>query len=666
MKENGVHVSNFKTLILDDIGEESTFELISTAKRIFKHAPSPKDGQAKKLGLLYGLVQSGKTNIINMTIALAADNNYKFFILLTDNNNDLQQQTLHRSQVSLPGMYVNHISALLYEPFDYLKETIDDEGIVVICKKNSSDLNKLLEFIEQHEVSNIPTLIIDDEADAVGLNTNQRFEDMPPSAINQYLNNIISSLELNLFLQVTATPQAIILQKDFLSPSFVELTSVGNGYIGIETLFLDKKESVVRELKRDELHLFTDKEDNNFMDLVVPTGLKQALCSFYIAATLKIMIEEKPTQKPQSYTFLCHISPLQKVHEKIKYFIDRFKTDLKVSIKNKLDNDLMQTLKDEHTDLMKTFTTKVVDFENVLSTLSRNLVNSSVRVLNSSTDHEVNGNYRYNILIGGNKFSRGLTIPRLLTTYYGRYSNSPQVDTLIQHARMCGYRSTDIDVTRIFIPNDLADLFETVSIHDKTQREIINKNGIQNTLYLDFNKLKPTRPNVIPKAVGAFQAGSIYFPKVPEFRKGVIEKITENLNEVITKKYQKPKTLYKTTIDELIDILNMIPVIKDGGWSSKVIIQYLEWFKDNNVTEGYIFYSLDNNIGYSEAREGIGAILSEEVHEYIKNMSVDNVPLLILYRLIGDKSKNWDGEKFWIPMFRFPKGHNIIYNLENS
>ncbi|WP_256758447.1 Z1 domain-containing protein [Cohnella sp. WQ 127256] len=664
--EDGFHVNNFKSLLVEDIGENSTSDLISTAKRIFKHAPCPEFDNDSKLGLLYGLVQSGKTNIINMTIAIASDNGYKFFILLTDNNNDLQQQTLNRSQESLQGMYVNHISTILYEPYEYIKETLDDEGVVVICKKNPSDLTKLLEFIDQYEACTIPTLIIDDEADAVGLNTNQRFEDKPPSTINQHLKNIISKQKLNLFLQVTATPQAIILQTDFLSPSFVELATVGNGYIGLETLFLENRENVIRELQKDELTLFTDNEIENFIDYNVPIGIKQALCSFYVAATLKMLTEIQLTKKPQSYSFLCHISPLQKVHEKIKYFIDRFKTDLKLTIKNKLNNDIYFLLREEYLDLTKTFNVDgKVDFEHVLLMLSRNLVNSSIRVLNSSTDNEINSNYRYNILIGGNKFSRGLTIPRLLTTYYGRHSTSPQVDTLIQHARMCGYRSGDLDVTRIFIPNDLADLFETVSIHDKTQREIIDKNGIQNTLYLDFNKLKPTRPNVIPKAVGAFQAGSIYFPKVPEFRRGFVEGITKEIDNFVTRKFPESQKLYDISVKDIIQLLNKIPVIKNGGWNSKVIVQYLDWLSENNIEKGHFYYSLDNDIGYSEKREGIGAILSEEVNEFIKHNSVDTIPMLILYRLIGNKSKDWEGERFWIPMFKFPKGQSIIFNLNN-
>ncbi|WP_274649029.1 Z1 domain-containing protein [Paenibacillus humicola] len=663
--EDGFHVDNFKRVVIEEIGEQSTVDLISTAKKIFQHAPSPNYDKSSKLGLLYGLVQSGKTNIINMTIALAADNSYKFFILLTDNNNDLQQQTLKRSQESLPGMYVNQISTLMLEPHEYVEETINDEGIVVVCKKNSSDLTKLLEFLDQYEIHNIPSLIIDDEADAVGLNTNQRYEDRPPSTINQYLNNIISALDLNLFLQVTATPQAIILQKDFLSPSFVELATVGNGYIGIETLFLDNKDTVIRELKKDEINLFTDEENNDYIDFNVPAGLKQALCSFYIAATLKIMTEQT-TKKPTSYTFLCHISPLQKVHEKIKYFIDRFKTDLKVTIKHKVENDILKTLKEEFLDLSKTFNTKELNFEKVLITLSRNLVNSSVRVLNSSTDNEVASNYRYNILIGGNKFSRGLTIPRLLTTYYGRHSATPQVDTLIQHARMCGYRSVDLDVTRIFIPNDLVDLFETVSIHDKTQREIIAKKGIQNTLYLDFNKIKPTRPNVIPKAVGAFQAGAIYFPKVPEFRKGFVEDTTKGINKVVKSKFPNSKTLYDISLEEMKLLLNKITVLKNGGWNSKVITQYLDWLIEKDKKSGLFFYSLDNDIGFSETREGIGAILSEEANDYFRNIGLDDKPILILYRIVGSKEKDWDGEKFWVPLFKFPSDHNILYNLDNN
>ncbi|WP_025677434.1 hypothetical protein [Paenibacillus massiliensis] len=113
-------------------------------------------------------------------------------------------------------------------------------------------------------------------------------------------------------------------------------------------------------------------------------------------------------------------------------------------------------------------------------------------------------------------------------------------------------------------------------------------------------------------------------------------------------------------------LLNKITVLKNGGWNSNVVTQYLDWLIEKDKKSGLFFYSLDNNIGFNETREGIGAILSEEANDYIRNIGLDDKSILILYRIVGSKEKDWDGEKFWVPLFKFPSDHNILYNLDNN
>lgn len=52
----------------------------------------------KKIGLVYGKVQSGKTNAMIASTALAFDNGYKIAIILTSNNIELVEQTRDRFQ----------------------------------------------------------------------------------------------------------------------------------------------------------------------------------------------------------------------------------------------------------------------------------------------------------------------------------------------------------------------------------------------------------------------------------------------------------------------------------------------------------------------------------------------------------------------------------------
>jgi len=204
-------VSNFVSALSAAIGETEALNVLQTAINILARSREINSGE-KILGLLYGLIQSGKTNIINMTVALAADNGYKLFVILSDRNNSLQDQTFDRADLALSGMLVRKIDEISEEDPDYLKTVLETDGIVLICKKDPADLEKLITFLMDQDLTDISALIADDEADAIGLNTKQRIEDEDPSPINQQLLDVREMVSTQLYLQVTATPQAIILQ----------------------------------------------------------------------------------------------------------------------------------------------------------------------------------------------------------------------------------------------------------------------------------------------------------------------------------------------------------------------------------------------------------------------------------------------------------------------
>lgn len=290
---NGTNVSYFNEILEYEIGEKSAINVLDKAQEILIKAPDPNGVFENNLGLLYGLVQSGKTNIINMTIALAADNGYKLFIVLTDNNNALQEQTFERVRDSLEEVYPYTIATLKTEDTDLLKSVLNNEGLAIVCKKHTADITSLQKFIEKLEAFNLPAIIIDDEADAVGLNTKQRLEDTSPSVVNQHLLSLKNSLNLHLYLQVTATPQAIILQDDFMQPKFTLVSEAGDGYVGIDTIFTKAKEKILSYVDPEEIS--TLLKDNS--NVRIPTGLLNAICSFLVGATLKILLEEKENRR---------------------------------------------------------------------------------------------------------------------------------------------------------------------------------------------------------------------------------------------------------------------------------------------------------------------------------------------------------------------------------
>ena len=86
-REEGISSADFENILRDAID-------------IFQRCLPPQQQELVK-GLIYGYVQSGKTAVLITTIALAADNGYRNFIVLTSDIVDLYEQTLTRIKKSL-------------------------------------------------------------------------------------------------------------------------------------------------------------------------------------------------------------------------------------------------------------------------------------------------------------------------------------------------------------------------------------------------------------------------------------------------------------------------------------------------------------------------------------------------------------------------------------
>ena len=82
-----------------------------------------------------------------------------------------------------------------------------------------------------------PLFIIDDEADAASLNTLVNKNNK--SSINRYLDEIKARSACSIYLQVTGTPQALLLQtmSSGWHPYFTYYFRPGKGYLGGDFFF---------------------------------------------------------------------------------------------------------------------------------------------------------------------------------------------------------------------------------------------------------------------------------------------------------------------------------------------------------------------------------------------------------------------------------------------
>lgn len=174
-------------------------------------------------------MQSGKTaQVLGVLSALADDGDHKIFLYLTTDSVDLQQQTVKRAKASLDKFIV------LSEDDDksFTQVMKANNPILVVIKKNARVLKRWRNlFKSQENLKGYPLVIVDDEADAASLNTNANKHNKDASTINKLLNEIKNSCCQSLFIQLTATPQSLLLQHFGLIGSlilFISLNQVKN------------------------------------------------------------------------------------------------------------------------------------------------------------------------------------------------------------------------------------------------------------------------------------------------------------------------------------------------------------------------------------------------------------------------------------------------------
>lgn len=159
-----------------------------------------------EIGLLFGNVQSGKTGQMFGIMCKATDLGFPAFLLLTTDNVVLQQQTLERVSSDLEGFCIcgendttKFIQNSLLQP------------VIIVLKKNVRVLKLWANVLKSTGfMKGNPLFIIDDEADAASLNT--LVNKNRKSSINKYLDEIKNDASSSIYLQVTGTPQSILLQ----------------------------------------------------------------------------------------------------------------------------------------------------------------------------------------------------------------------------------------------------------------------------------------------------------------------------------------------------------------------------------------------------------------------------------------------------------------------
>ena len=226
------------------------------------------------VGLLVGDVQSGKTSQMFGLMCAAADEGFSNFILLTTDNILLQQQTFLRAQKDLSDFCICGENDYL----EFVRNNMRKPAVIVL-KKNSRILRQWKNNLSSADfVSGNPLFIVDDEADAASLNTmvNRNRQ----STINKNLDAIKRTASSSMYIEVTGTPQSILLQtaRSGWKPLFIYYFRPGKGYLGGNFFFPAEQPKQIVLTDNEEAAEILD--DDEFPE----NGLKSALIFHLLTA----------------------------------------------------------------------------------------------------------------------------------------------------------------------------------------------------------------------------------------------------------------------------------------------------------------------------------------------------------------------------------------------
>ncbi|MGM9929278.1 MAG: Z1 domain-containing protein [Bacillus sp. (in: firmicutes)] len=565
-----------------------------------------------EIGLLFGNVQSGKTGQMFGIICKATDLGFPVFVLLTTDNVVLQQQTLDRVKADLDGYCIcGENDAQIFIDNSLLQPTI------VVLKKNARILKLWANiFNSTGFMKGNPLFIVDDEADAASLNTLVNKDRQ--SSINKYLDSIKNGASSSIYLQVTGTPQAILLQtvSSGWHPYFTYYFQPGNGYLGGDFFFpASGKPECIQYLE----------------EITEPT---KNVVIRHIAVSAQILASGGKVSN-----CLFHPSVKQAVHQK---YADEVIHALSWCTEHK-NSEFTELLKQEYSLICPSKTEKVsyeAYMNKAYELLDSHLIN--VLIMNGKTDVDSeqyeNG---CNFVIGGNTLGRGVTFPGLQTIYYTRTSKKPQADTMWQHSRMFGY-DRDPGLMKVFIDEHLYKLFADINA---TNNSIIAQveNGINNIKIYYPNGLNPTRKNVLDNDhVEMLSGGTNYYPFNPD---------NDSIEDISTllKPFESSEPYYQVSLRIIKEILKHI--VPSSDFKMDAFLSVIDSILAEQPTmQGILIVRRERDVA-----QGTGALLSPNDWQLGKNFPSKLV--LTMYQVTG--KKGWHGKKLWVPNIKLPG--NIIY-----
>jgi hypothetical protein len=427
-------------------------------------------------------------------------------------------------------------------------------------------------------------LVFDDEADAATPDTTLAARSLgkskAPAMASRIYRLVVANEDPNerhfslgeelphsLYVQVTATPYVLYLQRDAtpIRPADTFLLEPGVGYCGGEAFFggYDPAQGA----DPPGTLVMVDASEAGTIKTAAPRGLLNSVEFFLLSACARALAKRWP---PEGFNHLSHTSARTDEHKLVAGYIRARLNEL-----SEITRDIESAegvFASAYAELLRTLP-GVPALGQLLGLCRSALADAEVFRVNSKVGSPMYGP-RLNFVVGGNILGRGLTIRDLLVTYYVREAKVSQMDTVWQHARMFGYRAEYLDYMRIFLPPQLATRFREIHDGEEALRRSIQNGDSTNTKLIRLpNSSRATRPNVLdPQAIRGIRAGrdQINPQRYVRDPKSAAEVGRRLASMGVVVDSSVPRDRRPTLVDafKVIELIDMIPVAADdaGVW----------------------------------------------------------------------------------------------------
>ena len=291
-----------KQTLESELTEHEWENIKNEAISVLSKCVPPSAPARPETGLVVGYVQSGKTLSFTTVAALARDNGYQMIIVIAGTSLNLRDQSTKRLEGDLDLLARSRrrwqhfkssdlneddhirIADVLADWQDPMVPDWERQTVLITTMKHHQHLRNLAHILSQIDLSDVPTLIIDDEGDQASLNT--LIQKGETSTTYQRILSLREYFSHHTFLQYTATPQAPLLINliDVLSPNFAKVLTPGVGYTGGKAFFHDAA---------DRICLIPDSEipTKEYSLDAPPESLLEAMRIFFLGVTAAIILE---------------------------------------------------------------------------------------------------------------------------------------------------------------------------------------------------------------------------------------------------------------------------------------------------------------------------------------------------------------------------------------